>query len=219
MAMVLGAIRDLITATGCAVVLVHHTRKGDSWNKSSSADASSEDARGSGALVGEVDHVIAIRGLPASKRKDGEIRFFVENPDTRIAATFAKKLLCFTLAGGLMTELDVGAAANDPEVQASELLTRMLPLLPEPPAHISRNQLRTSLRVRKELLLEAVDLGLKRGVVKDNYPDGISRVVPGTTMGTTGTIGPGALVVVPGGVPIRNPRNHGTTMEDDDGNR
>src|SRR5262249_28653604 len=58
MAIVVQAVQHIMAETGAAVVLVHHTKKGDSWNKTSSAEAQSSDVRGSGVLVGAADTVI-----------------------------------------------------------------------------------------------------------------------------------------------------------------
>src|SRR5207253_1113505 len=54
---VLQAIQRIMSETGCAVVLVHHTRKGGSWNPSSRKPISSAEARGSGALPGAADQL------------------------------------------------------------------------------------------------------------------------------------------------------------------
>ena len=217
MAMVLDAVRQLITETGCAVLLLHHTRKGDSWSKSSTADATSEDARGSGALVGDVDHVIAVRALAPARRKEGEVGFYVENPDTRLNAPFAKKLVTIQIATGSLSEFDAAAGA-DPEARAVDLLARLLPLLPTPPASITRNKLRIALRVRKDAMLDAVDLGLKRGCIQDNIT-GISALVPGTTWEPPGTTGTGNVMVVPAGGSIGNQRNHRNRGQNRDGNQ
>jgi KaiC/GvpD/RAD55 family RecA-like ATPase len=173
MSIILNAIQDIIAATGCAVLLVHHTRKGESWNKSSNADASSEDARGSGALVGSVDTVIAVKGLPAAKRVDGEVRMYLENPDTRVGAPFAKRLVCFRLSDGQVLEME---PATGPEKTPEDLLGELLLALPYVPQHKPRHIIRSVMKVNKSRLDEAVSLGISRGLIEELPNKGIGRV-------------------------------------------
>jgi len=173
MAMVLDAVRQLITETGCAVLLLHHTRKGESWNKGSSTDASSEDARGSGALVGDVDHVVAVKALPASKRKEGEVAFVVENPDTRLQAPFAKKLCKIDLATGSMLSEDAEAMRETPEM----LLERLMSILPLEPQRLGQSDARSALRVKMDRLRESVFLGVERGLLISTHK-GMSKRTP-----------------------------------------
>lgn len=170
MAMVLDSIRQLITETGCAVLLVHHTRKGDSWNKGSTADASSEDARGSGSIIGDVDHVIAVRALPAARRTEGEVAFYVENPDTRLKAPFGKKLVTFTLSDGTLKE---SAAESE---TTEDLLVRMLSILPREPQHVAQQDLRKALRVAMDRVREAVYMGTEKGLLKTVLHKGVTRL-------------------------------------------
>ncbi len=176
MSLVLSAIRQLITETGCAVLLVHHTRKGDSWNKSSRADAESADARGSSAIIGDVDHVIAVKALPVSKRKEGEVQFWVENPDTRLGAPFQKKLISIRLEDGTFTEFDKAVLDDGGPDSTEELLTRIEPLVPDEPQHITRDKLTKALHLRRATANEAIDLGIERGLFRERVGVGISKV-------------------------------------------
>lgn len=171
MTVVVAAIQEVIAATGCAVLLVHHTRKGDSWSKTSTTDASSEDARGSGALVGAVDTILAVKALPNVKRIEGEVRFYLENPDTRVGAPFARKLLSIRLSDGAIAE----HAEVSPEEATAELLERVLPMLPAAPQSVTREVLQRSLRVRRGKLLEAIYLGLQLNKIIESGRKGVSR--------------------------------------------
>ena len=169
---VLRAIQQIISATGCAVVLVHHTRKTD-WDKGKKHGASSAEARGSGALVGSVDVVISLRSVPAKLRRPGEVRFFVENPDTRVGAPFGKRLAVLKLGVGVGTleweDIDEGEQEN-----ADGILRRALPSVSREPACISQEALRDAVGVGKHRLAEAVALGIARGDLK-KLPKGLCR--------------------------------------------
>jgi len=156
---VLQAIQRIISETGCAVVLVHHTRKGDSWNKNSKKPVSSADARGSGSLAGAADQLIAVRPLPLSSVRPGEVRFWVENSDTRIGEPFKTRLAVVRLANGVGTmtwEQQDGEGTNE---KPQELLDRALPLVPHESQTITREHLRKKLRVGKARLAAALELG------------------------------------------------------------
>src|SRR5205807_2090258 len=86
------AVQRIIRETGCAVILAHHTRKGESWNKNSNEEAQSADLAGSFAWAASADNIIQIKAVPVSERRPGEVRFYVENPDTRNGEPFAKRL-------------------------------------------------------------------------------------------------------------------------------
>lgn len=92
MAVVLRAVQTLMHETGAAVVLIHHTKKNDSWLRSSTTAAGLDDGRGSGVIAGEADNIIAIRGVAFEDRQPGQVRFYVENPGSRISAEFDKRL-------------------------------------------------------------------------------------------------------------------------------
>lgn len=210
MAIVLSAIQQIITETGCAVLLVHHTRKGDSWDKESSRDARSEDARGSGAIVGDVDHVIAIKALPRKKRKEGEVSLYVENPDTRVGAPFCKKLVSFRVDDGTMHEVEIVDGKN-PEDNES-LLSRILAVLPQEPQWQPIKALRQAMRVRQNVLVDAIGDGIQQGLIVQSVNKGVARPVSGAsgpaypnqsgTPGTPGTrTGIGRTPRVPTGTP------------------
>lgn len=172
MAGVMNAIRQIITETGVAVLLVHHTRKGESWNKSSNVEAQSEDSRGSGVLIGEADQVIAVKGLPPAKRKEGEIGIIVENPDSRVAAPFTRKLVTFRLGDGSMGEIDVQARDA---ADADDLLERILSVLPHAPQWTSISGLRSALRVKQNRLVEAIDILQAKGLVVRELNKGFAK--------------------------------------------
>jgi sugar phosphate isomerase/epimerase len=173
MMIVLSWIQQIITETGVAVLLLHHTRKGDSWDKSSNAEATSADARGSGATVGDVDHIIAVKGLPKNKQREGFVTFHVENPDTRVDAAFGKRTLTLELATGLMSEVD--EAQKDPAELIESILDRLLVVLPVEPQCLSQSKAREALRVNKSRLAEAVQEGLGRGLIVSQANKGLSR--------------------------------------------
>lgn len=170
----LAGVRMLIALTGCAVVLLHHTRKGDSWNKTSGAEAQSSDARGSGALVGEVDHVLAVKGLPMAKRKDGEVGFILENPDTRVAAPFGKRTITIDTKTGESRMIEDGAKPQEQVIE--ELLERLVLALHRVPHWTPQASIRKALMVKKERLSEAVFLGVSRGIITTEVNKGIALV-------------------------------------------
>lgn len=175
MAVVLSAIQQIITETGCAVLLVHHTRKGDSWNKESSRDAQSEDARGSGAIVGDVDHVIAIKALPRKKRKEGEVSLYVENPDTRVGAPFCKKLVSFRVDDGTMHEVEILDGKDMKDGQP--LLERILAVLPQEPQWQPIRALREAMRVSQNVLVDAIGDGIQQGLIVQSVNKGVARPI------------------------------------------
>ena len=171
---VLQAIQQIMSACpGLAVVLIHHTRKGGSWDKADSSDASSSDARGSGCLVGAADQIISIKSVAAAQRVANEVRFWVENPDTRIGPTFSKRLAAIDLTGGTGTLTWVD---DSPKDQREELLKRILEVVPSAPQSIGKHHVRAALRVKLERINEAVWIGMERGLLIQEHR-GISRVV------------------------------------------
>jgi len=155
MAMVVQAIHRIIAQTGAAVALVHHTKKGDSWDKRSAAEAQSADARGSGVLVGAADSVIALKGVPLADRCNGELRFYVENTDTRVGAPFARKLAVVKLDGGVGSIEFVDAATG-----ALATLEQLLPRIPYLPGVITVDNLRQAAGIGKPKVQAAVDAGM-----------------------------------------------------------
>ena len=177
MALVARALQRLMAETGAAVVLVHHTRKGESWNKGSNVDASAEDARGSGVIAGEVDNIIAVRGVPTGQRKPGEVRLVIENPASRVGPEIEKRTAVIDLAGGLDALTWAGMEPEKAKETTEELLLRVLQVLPVEPACLNREALRDALRVKKDRMRDAVELGLARGVIIPQSK-GIARTKP-----------------------------------------
>lgn len=193
MAIVADALQRLMAATGAAIVLVHHTRKGESWNKGSSVEASAEDARGSGVIAGEVDNIIAVRGVPQAERRAGEVRLIVENPASRVGAEFERKTAVIDLGGGAEPLTWVDAVAEKPKETTEELLRRVLAVLPVEPGSLNREALRDALRVKKDRMREAVELGLARAVIIAHAKGICRRGGPGP--------GPEKMMVGPGPSP------------------
>lgn len=155
---VLDALQRIITETGCTIILIHHTKKGGSWDKGDQSDAQSADARGSGAIIGSVDHVIAVKGVAPAQRVAGEVRFVVECPDSRVAQPFEKRMGCVALSGGL-TWAETQAKAD----KTAELLMRVLAAVPIAPQFIAREDLRDVLRCNMSELRRAVGSALMAG--------------------------------------------------------
>lgn len=212
MAGVLSAIQQIITETGCAVLLVHHTRKGESWNKESTREAQSEDARGSGAIIGNVDHVIAVKGLPPSKRVDGEVTIIVENPDTRVSAPFKRKSITFRLEDGTMSEIDEEAQRA---ALADDLRARVLAVLPTDPQFIPTHELRSALRVNKARLDSVLGILQDEGLLTREVNKGIAKrgwTVDRKGESPPGPPGPPVGLDGPEGVPSRHPRSTRSTQ-------
>jgi len=166
---VLTAIQQLITKTGASVVLVHHTRKGGNWDTSVSTPASSADARGSGAIVAAADSIISIRALPPDKRVSGEVRFYVENTDTRVGAPFDRKLACITLGSrdGALSWVEESTSGGIAQ-SAEDVLSRLLAVLPSAPDDAkSRAVLRGALCIKMGRLRDAVALGIRQGFIAE----------------------------------------------------
>jgi KaiC/GvpD/RAD55 family RecA-like ATPase len=207
MALVLSAIQQIITETGCAVLLVHHTRKGDSWNKESNREAQSEDARGSGAIIGNVDHVIAVKGLPPSKRVDVEVTIIVENPDTRVSAPFKRKSITFRLEDGTMSEIDEEAQRA---ALADDLRARVLAVLPTDPQFIPARELRDALRVGKVRLDSVLSVLHDEGLLTREVNKGVAKRGRTADRNQESPSSPSGLPVGLdglGGVPSRHPES------------
>jgi hypothetical protein len=159
---VLANIQDLISRTGAAVVLVHHTRKGASWNKSNAEASSSADARGSGALIGSVDSVIVVRSVPDEERCSGQVRFSVENSDTRVGEPFPRRVASVDVAGNSGNLVWMEDSPKPPE-ETDDLLDRVLLALPSNPEKpMSRQVLREVLHVNKGRLAAVINEGIEQ---------------------------------------------------------
>jgi len=153
---VVQAIQRIIAETGATVVLVHHNKKGDSWDRTNSAEAQSSDVRGSGGWVGAADSVIQIKGVPTSERRVGEVRFYIENSDSR-AAPFLRRLAVVDLVGGM--------TFVEPESSAAATLRDLLRLIPCLPATITVEDLRAAAGIGKAAVGIAVKLGEQTGQI------------------------------------------------------
>jgi len=163
---VLGAVQTIIRETGATVVLVHHTRKGDTWDGGRGSGASG-DVRGSGAIVAAADSVILVQGVPDAQRVPGEVRFRVRNPSTRNAEPFAPRTAAIKVVrgGGLAWIAD--DSASEPEgIEA--LLGRVLAALPtDPAAPTTRDLMVTAIGGRRESVLKAIKAGIERGDIRE----------------------------------------------------
>ncbi len=177
MALVARTLQRIMDETGAAVVLVHHTRKGDSWNKNSNADASAEDARGSGVIAGEVDNIISVRGVPQAQRVVGQVRLIVENPASRMGAEFEKRTAVIDLSGGAQPLTWIESEPEGSKETAEDLLQRMVAVLHHAPAATDRHSIRDALRVSLKRLREAIRLGVTRGVLVE-LPRGVALANP-----------------------------------------
>lgn len=161
--LVLQAIQRLITAIpGLSVILLHHTKKGATWDKSDSGAASSADARGSGATVGAADQIINVKAVAAGARVAGQVRCYVENTDTRIGAPFEKKLAAIKLDGGVGT-LEWIEESSDEE-QQDDLIERLRLILKPAPDYTGQKELRAALRVKLDRLRAAIFTGMERKI-------------------------------------------------------
>ena len=175
---VVQAVQHIISETGCAVVLVHHTRKGDSWVKSSTAEAQSADARGSGVFVGAADTIISLKAVPQNERRPGEVRFYVENPDSRMGEPFGRLMAVVDLAGGPLMFLA-------PDAQNSAEIARLLPFIPYEPEVITVDDLRDAAGGSAEKVRSAIKQGVGDGIVsrRSGKTGGVYRVKNGRLVG------------------------------------
>lgn len=136
------SIERIIRETGCSIILLGHTRKGVSWDKNKNEEAQSADFAGSYAWAASADNIIQIKGVPLNERFPGEVRFWVENPDTRHGEPLAKRLAVVRLdARGEEDSLTWDTpdeADGKPDPGALEQMWRHIP---EPPEFIGRNKL------------------------------------------------------------------------------
>lgn len=166
MAIVVQAVLRIIHEVGCAVVLVHHTKKGESWDKHSKMDGASVDVRGSGALVGAADSVISLKGVADEDRHHSEVRFYVSNPDTRLGEPFERKLAVVKLTGdvGAIQFLVPGQQITEEGIAA--VLARAMQHIPSAPEMISLSELQEFLELRRARVSAAVRLGVQHGTLK-----------------------------------------------------
>lgn len=158
---VVRAILRIIRETGASVVLIHHTKKGLSWDQDSAAGAQSSDVRGSGALVAGADSVIQVKKLPDQEQQPGQVRFYVENSDSRVEP-LPRRLVVIKLAGGL--DAFTVDCATDGDTATRALLDRILPHVPETGA-IPQKDLIAAAAVGTARGQSAINHGLQTGVL------------------------------------------------------
>jgi KaiC/GvpD/RAD55 family RecA-like ATPase len=159
---VIQAIQRVIAETGCAVILAAHTRKGESWNKDSDGEAQSADIAGSYAWAASADNIIQIKAVPNADRRPGEVRFFVENPDTRNGEPFARRL-AVVRPGPFRPD---SMTFTEPDSPAMKVLRELLPHVPADASEaISVENLRKAVRRGKSSVGPAVDLGVRTGAL------------------------------------------------------
>jgi hypothetical protein len=162
MAIVFRATERIIRETGCAVVVIHHTRKGESWDKSSGADLQSSESRGAGNAVGAADNVFMLRAVPPAERRPGEVRFFIENTDSRVSEPWPKRL---AVVRPDARGSDDAMTFLDPASPLDSLLQQILPHIPEAPEVITAADLRDEAQVGKTRVQSAIDFGLRTGAL------------------------------------------------------
>jgi hypothetical protein len=157
------AIQRIIRETGCAVILAHHTRKGMSWDTRSNEEAQSADLAGSFAWAASADNIIQIKSVPISERRHGEVRFYVENPDTRNGEPLPRRLAVVRVdARG---EPDA-MTFMEPESPDSRILAELLPFIPDTPeAAIAVDAIREASGRGKATVQSAVKFGERTGLL------------------------------------------------------
>ena len=161
---ILQQIQAIMSACpGLSVILIHHTKKGATWDKNDTTDAQSSDGRGSGSMAGAADQLINVKSVAAGKRVANEVRFYVENTDTRIGAPFEKRLASVSLDGGAGSLAWVQEESD--EEKAADLLERIKLVLRPEPDYLGKAKIREAMRVKTARIQEAVLLGIDMGVL------------------------------------------------------
>jgi len=159
--------RIMSACPGLSVILIHHTKKGASWDKNDTSEAQSSESRGSGAMVGAADQMISIKAVPAKLRVANQVRFYVENTDTRMGAPFPKRLAAVDLTGGVGS-LEWIEAETSAE-SAQQLLTRMCMVLQPAPVFIGQHKIREALHVKLDRIREAIYMGIDQGILVQSH--------------------------------------------------
>lgn len=171
---VLACVQKLMLETGAAVILIHHTKKNESWHRTRTSDAGLDDGRGSGTIASEADNVIAIRGVPPAERRAGQVRFIVENPGSRVGAEFDKRTAVIDLAeqaqapftwatGEVVSDED---RSEDEITEIAELIIDHKNLPATEKKAISGTALAKILKRNKKACLEAVRRLSRHGVLE-----------------------------------------------------
>lgn len=160
---ILQQIQAIMSACpGLSVILIHHTKKGATWDKNDTSDAQSSDGRGSGSMAGAADQLINVKSVAAGKRVANEVRFYVENTDTRIGAPFEKRLAAVSLDGGAGSLAWIEEPGE--EDKAAELLERIRLFLRPAPDFLGKTKIREGMRVKMNRIQEAVSMGVDMGI-------------------------------------------------------
>jgi hypothetical protein len=135
MAAILDGLRTLARDSGCAVLLVHHTRKAPALG------SPGHGLRGSSDLHAFGDSTLYLRRLGAN----GPLELRIEH---RAAACPPPLRLCLRVEG------DTARFVPDDVASANPLRERLLTLVRRAPAPLSTATLRTALGVRKQVLVD-----------------------------------------------------------------
>jgi hypothetical protein len=172
MAPVLQAIERIIREVGCAVVMFHHTNK-PSW--ALDADASSANSRGSGGPVGAADNIFELRPVEATERRPGELRFYLENTDSRVGEPWPKRLVAIRMnargAKGAISFFEPGS-------MDAETLKELRSFIPDAEGEaLPVEEIRKRSGMGKKPVQSAVTYGLRTGeLVRRPKIGGIYRV-------------------------------------------
>jgi KaiC/GvpD/RAD55 family RecA-like ATPase len=160
---VLLSINRIINETGCTIVLALHTRKGESHDKNSKAEAQTMDIAGSYAWGAAADNVIQIRAVPNKDRVPGEVRIRIENPDTRNGEPFAP-MTAIIKPGPYRADSII---FDKQESATAATLRKLLPLIPRLPGTdtIRVEDLRAAARIGMKACRAAVALGESEGTI------------------------------------------------------
>jgi KaiC/GvpD/RAD55 family RecA-like ATPase len=191
---VIQAIQRIIAETGCAVVLAHHNRKDESGNKESSDEVQSSSLAGSYAWAASADNIIQIKAVPNSERQHGEVRFYVENSDTRNGEPLPRRR-AVVKPGPWRAGVDA-MTFEELDSPAMKALRELWPVIPtEVTDAMSVENLRKASGMGKARVQSGVDFGLgTHALVRRIKGGGIYRaenVGPsGLSPKQSGTIGP-----------------------------
>jgi hypothetical protein len=153
-------IQRIIRETGAAVVLIHHNRKSKA-PREDGEEALSSDLRGSIAWTAGADSVIQVHGIPKAERRPGELRFYVENSDSRVVP-FDRRVAVVRMSGGegAITFLD----PNGPGA-LRESLHRLLPHVPEAPDCLPQADVISASGMGSDRGRSAIKYGLGTGAI------------------------------------------------------
>jgi len=170
---VISAIQQIISATGCAVVVLHHTRKPPTSsgrtpkNGAEEPGSASSDIVGSYAWAAAADNIVIVTKVKPEDRRPGEVRFFVTNTDTRNGEELPRQLVVVKPGPhGAEDSITFDDALSGVE-EALEKLLQRIPVKPDaammPAEVITVDDLRKLSGLRKLVVTAAVKLGESQG--------------------------------------------------------